>query len=386
MGLAETDPETLPSSKPLSEATDLSKLFNQYLENPSNDESEVERQAALIIDEVFNEEGQVHSKLWKLQWYVARRRWQHKLSSADEDRLHLLDASLKATLWYHRLILRLSDHGLLLGSALTLAMLKGLAHESLEIPAQGVLARFLRLFHPLTEEEKIGRQLTTLGVHPATATTIIRNFIPAAEIDTQKMAGLQFFPTRLRSLKILAFKRQNASEEAYGYLMIRLRKGWWPNKKTIYYQTRDLPRDSLSSVVEKIYYGSDKRVFMQIVDEAGPPPDQRSLLRRLFFKRSPRPAQAEEPPRLSKGYPSPPAVQTFLYSFALLEGAYSFQRSHLAKLTGPQLEALLSGPSDEDKPKQKTKPETSPPDASSPDASTQQEDTGPSLEEILEDE
>jgi hypothetical protein len=405
---AENTPSAVPYEIQLP-TTHLNLLFNQYL-SESQDLDAVERTAGLIVAEVFNEDDQIRPKIWELQNLIKERFDNGQYSATDSDRVRILEAGLAKTAAHRETYAIGKDAVILLSSTLAFSVLRGYevqapslrgmsnavrsaASGTVDSIKQGaeavgngasrafnwksykqsgerVEAWFSRSFQHLAPEGSLGRDLEALGVPSSDIASIQSRLLPSGSVDFSSVENsFRFFKTNLPTLRVAAIKQSTPLVESgpseavpMGYLIFQQRAPALlrPTAKR-YFQTSPMPQNEIEQIMKRLYYGEDKRKFIELVSDQGGVTSTRIPASRFANVWS-RAKQAGQSMRqgtanaysgfmetVAGKFNTPRALQTFMYGAPVVAGLFGAGYA-IAKsddnddLSDVYLESLVSQP------------------------------------------
>lgn len=368
--------------------TRLGAMFDTYLDQTKNLD-EVERSAGDLVAEIFSEEEQIRPKIWEIQNLVKERYNSGQYNRESSEKVRILEAGL-AEAAHNRDIYHIGrDAAIILGSSLALAVVGGYSDagvvgrmvdygkRGVEGVAGGIGATvkgtvslfrpstykaagerveqyFASKFRPLTPRDRLLRNLERLGLDADEVAKIDGKILNVENmLDPQSLRKMKFYRTNMRSLKVSAVKSDD-NIERFGYLIFRQSPARLStsSKPTHYFQTDYMSEEEIKQLISKLYYGKDKREFVNYVSPDGTVTETRVLMDRFRdgITRA-RVAAANGVDSITQsvvtGFNMPRATQTFLLSNVLMGSGYALAMSQDRKFSDVYLESMIEAPVNE---------------------------------------
>ncbi len=284
--------------------TPLGMSFFRYVDNPTTNIEQIEELAAEVVSEVYNEDDLIGPKLWELQRLVRDRYVAGLYDELASEKVRVLESGLAQAARRKELYGIGGDAAIILTSVLAISVLRGYDVRPKPLQAirsagssvrntvyslresasetggaireafrgrgrtaratgEGVERWFSRVFRKLTPQEKFERNLARIGLQPMEREMIRNNLVPMERIDLGTVSSFRFDKTNISGFDMVP-RRENYGEETIEYLVFRQRVGGKIRGEYMYFQTHPLPPEEFNEIYSKVFYGRDKRRFVEV--------------------------------------------------------------------------------------------------------------------------
>lgn len=358
----------------------LAMLFTQLLDQ-AHRVDEIERLAGELVAEVYNEDDLIRPKVWELQNLIKERYEQNRYTPASSQKVKILEAGLAQAAMRRDLYKIGEDAAIILGSAIGLSVIRGYgldreignwmnnavdrakrgaagardAAASLLRPrtyreaGERVERWFAGTFRKLTPEERLMRNLEAMGLRKSELELVERNLLPDNQADYARLINLKYSRTNMRNVGVAAVRPKKTTANRYGYLAFRQTSGPALNRRISYHQTDMMSEASLRRLLDKLYYGKDRRVFVEFVTENGDVRTSRVMADRFKdavtrIRDTSRGTVRNTIRQMGANFNGSRASQTFVYSLPLMSAGYALALARDYDFSNMYLESLLEGP------------------------------------------
>jgi hypothetical protein len=356
--------------------TELARLFNAYL-SPGTTTDKVPEAAARLVGEVFNEEDDIAGKVWELRILLQERLARSSPSAEEQFKTLVLQRGLANVARDRRFENLARDAAIILGSSTGLALLSGVrmpfspgdvaslwrraatagreygrlgSLPSLREAGEIFSSSFQRFFHRLTAEERLARDLAALGVKKEDVLIVRENLLASvAESGPPSIMSAgsppTFYRTNLKNISVGGIVPPQATDERYGYLIFRVSRKTALRRKTppYYMSTNLLPKDEIERISAQLYYGKDKRKFVQLTVLGEPEEQTRVLADRLQDLTDKFDKASEWVRGHAPSFNGARAGHTFIISAGLLSSGYALASARDRYFSEIYIGSLLEG-------------------------------------------
>ena len=363
-------PPPIPSFQPsMDSGMPIYQMALQYF-NENEPVENLPQQAAAIIHEVFINTDEIREKLWVLQGVIHSRKQTIPTDEKERFKISLLEEGLKKTLSDERMMTVLRDVGIIGATASLVALMSGLgftgaaASRFLNARAERAAAAMhtvgdsmngsglrgfvtsvehamLRRFHP-TPTERLSRALSRLGVGAGDVADIQKYLRPISAQEAAQLAGKRFYRTNRKVISVAAISPIDYSAREFGFFIFRLRpRRLISRKPELYYTTNRFPESQMHRIMSSLFYGRDRRVFVELVTERGVVRNTAVVADDMIPKNN---AAPETAAAATKRFDVQRARRTFGGTATALSLGYAVSGAHSYKFRDVYLGSLLSEP------------------------------------------